>query len=86
MTDSGTRVLWEQVTAQLVWPGNPVAGQQVLTALFGPLTERPAWPLRHPLHALGGVHHAQQEADVPGAHSLHDGVDEGHLHHGFPLV
>lgn len=71
---------------QLVWPGNPEAGHQALAALPGPLTESPAGPLNAPLHAPGNVDHAQEEADVLGAHSLHDAVEEGHLHHRFSLT
>lgn len=81
-----TRVLGERVAAQLVWPGNPVAGHQTLTALFGLLTVRPAGPLHAPLHAPRRVHRAQEEANVLGAHGLYDGVEEGHLHHRFPLT
>lgn len=81
-----TRVLGERVAAQLVWPGNPVAGHQTLTALFGLLTVRPAGLLHAPLHAPRRVHRAQEEANVLGAHGLYDGVEEGHLHHRFPLT
>lgn len=71
---------------QLIWPGNPEAGHQTLAALLGPLTECPAGPLNAPLHAPGNVDHAQEEANVLGAHSLHDPVKEGHLHHCFSLT
>lgn len=71
---------------QLIWPGNPEAGHQTLAALLGPLTECPAGPMNAPLHAPGNVDHAQEEANVLGAHSLHDPVEEGHLHHCFSLT
>lgn len=86
VTHRYTVVLWERVTLQLVWPRDAEAGHQTLAAPFGSLTERPAGPLHLPRRALGGVHGAHEQADVHGAHALHHGVEEGHLHDRLSLT
>lgn len=78
--------IWEGVALQLLWPGDAIIAHQTFATLFGSLTEGPAGLLHFPLHTFGGVHHAYKEADVHGAHRLHNGVEEGHLHRGLPLT
>lgn len=78
--------LREGVALQLLWPGNAKVAHQTLAALSGPLAEGPAGTLHLARLALGDVHHAHKEADVHLAHSLHKGVEEGHLGGGLPLA
>lgn len=78
--------LREGVALQLLWPGNAKVAHQAFAALSGPLAEGPAGPLYFARLALGDVHHAYKEADVHLAHSLHKGVEEGHLGGGLPLA
>lgn len=71
---------------QLVRPRNAKSVHQFLAARFGSLAEGLAGALHFPGHTAGGVHHAHEEADVHRAHGLHDGVEEGHLHHRLSLI
>lgn len=71
---------------QLLGPGNAKVAHQTFTTLSGPFTEGPAGSQYCSCLALWGIHHAHKESDVHLAHSLHKGVEKGHLGNGLPLA